>query len=107
MARDRGVDPDREKKRTPKELKGAFETYVKATQGNFDHLSGQAREFARQFNLLAEDVKVLYDLLGIDPDEDWTPDTIVGATGPAGADGIDGVDGAAPRFVEIAKWEHI
>lgn len=90
MARDRRIEP--EKKRTPRELKTAFETYVRATQGNFDHLSGQAREFARQFNLLAGDVATLYEALGLDPDDDGAGGT-TGATGPAGADGPIGAAG--------------
>lgn len=53
-------------KGTPKELKRGLEKYAYATQGNFDHLSGQAREFARQFNLLASDVATLYDFFGLD-----------------------------------------
>lgn len=86
MARDRRVEPE-PRRRTPKELKDAFETYVRATQGNFDHLSGQAREFARQFNLLAEDVGLLYETLGLDPDDsDPAAGAAVGGSGTHGHD---------------------
>jgi hypothetical protein len=43
-----------------------LEHVIKASQGNADHLSGEARDFAREFNLLAGDVDFLYDALGIE-----------------------------------------
>lgn len=51
--------------KTDEELR-EYAANIRGTQGNFDHLSGQAREFARQFNLLASDVATLYDFFGLD-----------------------------------------
>jgi hypothetical protein len=52
-----------------RKLRQILESLVRSSQGNFDHLSGEAREFARLFNLLAEDVDFLYDALGIEKDD--------------------------------------
>lgn len=38
-------------------LKRIFESIIRGAQGNFDHFQGQAKEFARQFNLLARDIE--------------------------------------------------
>lgn len=53
-------------------IRDAAEEILRASQGNFDHLQGEAREFARQFNFLAEDVAILYEALGIEYSEDDT-----------------------------------
>jgi hypothetical protein len=50
-------------------LKLILENIIRAGQGNFDHLSGESKEFARLFNRLSEDVSFLYDALGIDYDK--------------------------------------
>lgn len=51
-------------------LKQMLETIVRSSQGNFDHLSGEAKEFAKRFNQLANDVKDLYELLGIEKERE-------------------------------------
>lgn len=48
-----------------RKLKKVLETVIRASQGNFDHISGESREFARQFNKLANDVDDLYEILGV------------------------------------------
>jgi len=51
-------------------LRKVLETIIRSSQGNFDHLSGEAREFARRFNRLANDVADLYDILGVERTQD-------------------------------------
>jgi len=47
-------------------LKKVLESIIRASQANQDHLSGEAKEFARKFNQLGNDVSSLFELLGIE-----------------------------------------
>jgi hypothetical protein len=63
-----------------RKLRKVLEDIIRGSQANADHLSGGAREFARKFNLLAQDVDKLYELLGVEIDRgsgSETPDTSV------------------------------
>jgi hypothetical protein len=63
-----------------RKLRKVLEDIIRGSQANADHLSGGAREFARKFNLLAQDVDKLYELLGVEIDRgsgSEVPDTSV------------------------------
>lgn len=62
-----------------KQLREALERVIQGSQGNADHIMGEVTKVAENFNALARDVDIIYEILGVrktTQDDDNEPDSV-------------------------------